>query len=196
MLGPDGVPILDARYEKICELLSKLAPASITELGGNMGVFSLAMWMRGVAPHITCSDSDPAAVESAYSLFKRFARGHCTAAMIDFFEDCRSIRVPTVSERYRADTVVALALTHHLILTRGIQGELLMQRIADFCERHAVVEFMPMGLWNGKEGPPVPPWYTLDWFRKYFLDHFELLHEEELAPNRVVLIGRKRSKAE
>lgn len=189
----DGGPVLNARLQRLCELVTELKPGSILELGGNMGAFSLALQTRGVASQITCTDADEGAVENAYRLFKRHGGGVCTAAVVDVLRECRSVKVPSFSERYRAEVVVALALTHHLILSQGVQGELLMRRIAAFCTRYSVVEFMPLGLSDGTPTSPVPPvWYTLDWFRQHFLAQFDLLREERLEENRVVLVGRKR----
>ena len=156
-----------------------------------MGIFSLALRMSKIARKVVCTDRDEAAIEYAYNLFKKRPED-CTAAIIDFLEENRSIKVPSVAERYRADVVVALALTHHLILSHGVGVTLLMRRIAAFCTRYAVVEFMPLGLWDGHSAPPVPAWYSLDWFRRHFLMHFDLLCEEKLGDNRILLVGRKR----
>ncbi len=191
---PSGVPRLDRRLQRVCNLLGDLKPESVLEIGGNMGCFSLALWLSGVARHVTCTDYDADAVESAYELFKRRGEGHCTAALVGFVEECRSIKVPSVAERYCADAVVALAITHHLILSRGVQGEVLMRRMASFCRRYSVIEFMPLGLWDGTPRSAMPPsWYTIDWFRRHFLAEFDLLHEEQLERNRIVLVGRKRA---
>jgi hypothetical protein len=189
-----GVPRLDHRLQRVCDLVSDLKPESVLEIGGNMGCFSLALSLRGVAPRVICTDYDGDAVESAYELFGRHGEGRCTAALVSFLEECQSIKVPSVAERYCADAVVALAITHHLVLSQGVQGEVLMRRMASFCKRYAVVEFMPLGLWDGTPRSPTPPsWYTIDWFRRHFLEEFDLLHEEQLERNRIVLVGRKRA---
>ncbi len=192
LLSDDGLPKLDVRYERICEILAGLKIESAVELGGNMGVLSLALHLRGIARQITCTDSDENAVEKAYELFGRFAQGGCTAAIVDLISNNRSIKVPAVSERLRSDAVVALALTHHLILSQGLSCQMLMQRISDFCTQYALIEFMPLGLWNGRDAPETPSWYTVDWFRHHFLASFDPVLEEQLEANRILFVGKKR----
>jgi hypothetical protein len=187
---------LAPRYQRILDLLSELKPSSVVEIAGNMGRVSLAIYLKGIAKRVTCTDYDEGAVEAAYELFKHRGNGNCLAARINFAEDNRSIKIPDVASRYKSDAVVALAVTHHLILTQGLQGDLLMKRFADFCDRFALIEFMPWGLWdNINRGPipSVPSWYTADWFRAHFVKRFDLLKEETVSDNRVVFVGRKRS---
>ncbi len=51
---------------------------------------------------------------------------------------------------------------------------------------------MPLGLWDGKQAPPVPAWYNRDWVRTAFMREFELTHEEQLEENRVLFCGTLR----
>jgi hypothetical protein len=58
-----------------------------------------------------------------------------------------------------------------------------------------LIEFMPLGLFDGTSTPPIPSWYSVDWFRSNFAKQFELLQEETLEENRILFVGRLRGKA-
>jgi hypothetical protein len=61
-----------------------------------------------------------------------------------------------------------------------------------FSSEYVFIEFMPLGLWNGKSSPAVPDWYTMEWFTKNFEAFFELIEMTEIEQNRVLFIGRKK----
>jgi hypothetical protein len=67
-----------------------------------------------------------------------------------------------------------------------------LRNIAAFSRAHVFIEFMPLGLWDGRQAPPVPEWYTLDWFRQAFVQEFEPWHEEAVEENRHLFCGRLR----
>ena len=48
---------------------------------------------------------------------------------------------------------------------------------------------MPKGLLSLYGVPPLPPWYTREWFKKSFEKYFRLLHNETLEINRELFIG-------
>jgi hypothetical protein len=63
-----------------------------------------------------------------------------------------------------------------------------MERLTN---KYVIVEFMPLGLYSGEENvtPTLPDFYTLDWFKGVFSDHFTYIHDEKLEKNRHVFIG-------
>ena len=58
--------------------------------------------------------------------------------------------------------------------------------------KYVVVEFMPLGLYFGDMDniPPVPEYYTLEWFRNSFSERFEHMLDEEVAINRHLFVGK------
>jgi hypothetical protein len=86
--------------------------------------------------------------------------------------------------------VLVLAVSHHLLLGQRIPIEHMLSVIAAYARRVVFIEFMPLGLWNGRDAPPpVPDWYTPEWFRNAFAQQFELVHEERLDVNRLLFCG-------
>jgi hypothetical protein len=87
-----------------------------------------------------------------------------------------------------ADVVIALALTHHLLLTQGYRLDAVVERIAAYGQRHMVIEFMPKGLWDGSSGPPVPSWYNQEWFAAGLARAGRIVLCEKLEENRVAFL--------
>ncbi len=71
-------------------------------------------------------------------------------------------------KRLQSDVVLALAVTHHLLLVQKIPVARILKTIGAYSRRLVFVEFMPLGLWDGRTAPPVPAGYTIDWFRRNF----------------------------
>ena len=99
-----------------------------------------------------------------------------------------------LEERIDADIVMALAVTHHLILTQDVGLAHIFNVLASLTRRYVVVEFMPLGLYAGdlENIPAVPDYYTLDWFRNAFSEKFEHLLDEKVAVNRHLFVGKIR----
>lgn len=69
------------------------------------------------------------------------------------------------AQRLGADIVIALAVTHHLILTQKVKLDTIVELLYSYSKRYVIVEFMPLGLWSeGATDVEVPDWYNLDWF--------------------------------
>ncbi len=96
-------------------------------------------------------------------------------------------------QRYKSDVVVALAVTHHLILTQKAKLTTIMELLSGFTKRFLVVEFMPLGLWSeANNDSKVPEWYTLEWFIEGVGRFFEIISVEEVGKNRVCILAEKR----
>ncbi len=197
--GPGGVwsdyqavgaeSVATPRFDRIVELLRRFNVSSVVELGGNQGWLSERLLGENVVRSAICTDADELAVDRGYERARRTG-GRMHTAVVNFV-------VPMINpnggdwpeKRFRSDAVLALAVTHHLLLSQGMPVERILQNIAGYARRVAFVEFMPLGLSDGRTAPPVPDWYTLDWFREAFGREFKIVHEEVLAPNRILFCG-------
>ena len=56
-------------------------------------------------------------------------------------------------------------------------------------KKYIIVEFMPLGLWNGETAPELPEWYTLDWFLDNLKKYFNILKIEQTEINRIAILG-------
>src|SRR5690606_22761135 len=125
-----------------------------------------------------CSDYDENAVDLMYSMNK--GNESLSPVLMNFlFPNTTSFTFPP-KDRFQSDLVVALAVTHHILLTQNIPVEFLLASLKGLTKKYIAVEFMPLGLWDGKVSRPIPEWYNVEWFRKTFNTEFKLLLEEQL----------------
>jgi hypothetical protein len=98
------------------------------------------------------------------------------------------------SERIKADLVIALAVTHHLLLTQHYSLNFIFKKINELANKYVIIEFMPLGLYGGdlNKIPKVPEYYNVEWFKNRFSLHFILIEEKIIELNRHVFIGKKK----
>jgi hypothetical protein len=177
---------LTPRFRRIIDMVSGLKARDAFEVAGNQGALSEALLQHGAVSSVICSDNDEHAVDAMYLRMKTRGRRGITPlvhnAMMPDPIRCQGAR------DLSADVVIALALTHHLLLTQGYRLDAVIDRIAAFGRRHMIIEFMPRGLWNGTSGPPVPSWYTQEWFAAGIERSGKILLQEKLEENRVVFL--------
>jgi hypothetical protein len=169
-----------------------LGSTSVVELAGNQGFLSLLLASRRQITRIICTDCDSDVINKLYSYCRRVAgteNNIIHPAVLDFMiSESNSGTIPP-AERFRADLVTALAITHHLTLRQNLPLREVIRAIASYTNRFALVEFMPLGLWDGWEAPPLPDWYGPDWFRVGFGEFFDILGVEQIETNRVLYLG-------
>jgi len=175
------------RFKIINDIISeKCSDArSILDIAGNSG--QLAVYLNLIKKYETTFvvDNDEHALTKGYSFFKK---NHIPINTV--WTNCIFMpNFPLDSKRLKSDIVFALAITHHLILRQHIPLQLIFERIKKLSNKYVVIEFMPLGLWDGNSSPETPQWYTIEWFHNLFLNHFDLLHIQETETNRVLFLG-------
>lgn len=187
----NGRTIPSDRFLRIVQILKELDIefSTILDLAGNQGAFTDLLQSSFQLSRILLSDYDENAIDRVYLELK----GRDSLVQLYLFNFMLPVKVEDLGD-LRADIVFALAITHHLTLTQHYSLFSVFSRISQLTNRFAVVEFMPLGLWDGNNGTSidVPGWYTLEFFRDEFLKHFIVLHEEKVEANRIVFVGKKR----
>jgi len=190
----DGKLNSTTRFNRIVEIVHSLNCKSSVELAANQGLLSLLLTIRSQVEKIACLDYDAHAINCLYNYLRQHFQlptgKAIELAVVDFMIPETNFFTEPPAKRFRSDIVLALAVTHHLILSQGFQLRDVMRTVAGYTNRFALVEFMPLGLWDGKDAPPLPSWYNLDWFQRSFSEFFDLLQVEELETNRVLHVGR------
>ena len=188
-----------ARFNRIVEIIQSLDCDSVVELAGNRGLLSLLLYEKTSVQSILSTDND----SNATNLFHLDCRSLgapsdkiMQSAVLNFMVPELNFYTVPPPDRFRADIVTALAITHHLILTQNFDVKEILRTIAGYTRRFALVEFMPLGLWNGETAPPLPEWYTLEWFQQAFKEWFELVSVEQVEANRVLHLGRLRTNSD
>lgn len=182
---------ISERFEEIVKIIKKLDSInSVLDLAGNEGYFSIILSQETNINKIIISDNDENAIDSAFNSIKKLGISNITPVLLNFMF---TVDLLGTAKRYRSDLVIALAITHHLILSNHYSLSSIFERLSIFSNKYVIVEFMPMGLWaiGTATIPKIPDWYNLQWFRDNFLIYFELIEEKKLEENRIVFCGKK-----
>lgn len=190
-LDPSGSAGLSPRFARIVAKVQDLAVDSVMEIAGNQGALCRQLAASGRLKRVVCTDSDAYALDKGYRAARRDGLGVTWAILDPFSHETGQLEIAP-QERFRADAVIALALTHHLVLTQNLPLAHVLDVFAQYARRYVLVEFMPAGLHDGMAAPALPGWYTEDWFRAEFGQRFEILERAQLEPNRVLYVGRLR----
>ena len=136
---------LHHKRELVSEFLDKINPESVWDLGANVGMFSRIASDKGI--QTISFDIDPAAVEKNYLECVRKGETNILPLLLDLTNPSPNIgwenqERASLFERGPADTVLALALIHHL----AISNNLPLNKIASFLSKicnSLIIEFVP-----------------------------------------------------
>jgi hypothetical protein len=189
----NGSIVSTPRFNRILEIIRSLDCESVIELAGNQGLLTLLIAEKTQVGKVVCTDYSSSAINRFYhhsrsradKLHSRSLHG----AVLNFMLPEMAFGESPPPERLRSDLVIALAVTHHLVLSQNFPLREVLRTMAGYTRRFAMVEFMPMGLWNGHTAPPVPGWYTQDWFHRIFAEFFDSITVEKLEENRILFVG-------
>lgn len=125
--------------------LDKLRPESVWDLGANEGTFSRIASRRGIAT--VAFDIDPVAVEKNYRQCRAERERNLLPLLCDLTNPVPGIgwqnreRLAFL-DRGPADTVLALALVHHLAISNNLPFDKIASFFADCCAS-LIIEFIP-----------------------------------------------------
>ena len=174
------------RFDQLCEMLQNIGLKTSIEVGGNQGLFSNMLVERGIVERALCSDYDGGAIDKAF--ITRRGKGAVYYASFNIM-DTIEMGWMRRAERFKSDIVIVLALSHHLVLAQKVRLQSLFKILTEYTNRYILIEFMPLGLWDGKSAVKVPEWYTLEWFKKEMSTWFEIIQTVQTERNRIALLG-------
>lgn len=189
----DGCVKLSARLEWVREKVKTLKVETIIEFAGNQGVLSREIAKIPGVKSIICSDYDENAVNALVNngeIEKLFP------ACFDFMSDAKEGLSGERAFRFKSDLVIALAVTHHLLLTQKYSIESLVWTLARYSLKYIIIEYMPLGLWDGKSAPVLPDWYSEGWFIEALSKHFKIIDRVQLEENRIAFVGERLKSSE
>jgi ribosomal protein L11 methylase PrmA len=175
------------------QVVARMKPASIWDLGGNDGRFSRSIC--DLAAEVVCLDIDPAAVSINYRACKQDGITNLTPLVFDCCNPSPSIGFanrerPSLLERGRPDLAMALALIHHLAISNNVPLPDIARFLAGL-SGHLIIEFV------GKNDSQVQRLlanrrdvfddYSEDGFRSAFGEAFEILERHPIADTQRVL---------
>lgn len=183
------------RFNIVLKLLEKYNISDVHEIGGNQGILAAEIGKK--IPRVICSDYDEVAVDFMFRKAKENSFNY-TPLLLDvlhpIYQSFPNTTIFSPQQRFSAQAVIALALSHHLILGQKAPIELILKSLSSYSKEYLFIEFMPKGI--DKSG--VPDWYNLDWFRDHFKNFFELKEEIKTVKDgsRILLVGKKKKVSE
>jgi hypothetical protein len=127
------------------QFISEIKPNNVWDLGANTGLFSRISSDKGV-PTIS-SDIDPAAVEINYKTVVEKGEKNILPLLVDWTNPSPAIGWKNMERdsfisRGPTDTVLALALVHHLAISNNLPLETLAEFFSSICNS-LIIEFIP-----------------------------------------------------
>lgn len=136
---------MSEKAKLVGEYLRSVAPKTVWDLGANTGVFSHIAADGGA--ETVSFDIDPAAVDRHYQFLKSTSKASLLPLVLDLTNPTSGYgwagtERSSVAGRGPADTVMALALIHHLALSNNVP----LAKIAEYfatLSRTLIIEFVP-----------------------------------------------------
>lgn len=188
-----------AKARLVAGFVAETEGSSLWDLGANTGVYSRIAADAG--KRVLAFDIDPAAAERNYRQVRAEGRTDILPLILDVANPSPGIgwagrERRSLLERADPDVVLALALVHHLAISRNVPLPMVLGLFADLAP-WAIVEFVP------KEDAMVRRLlasrrdvfadYTLDGFRSSANERFEVAHETPIEDSlRVLFLLRRR----
>jgi hypothetical protein len=178
------------KEDMVRELVARLEPLKVWDLGANMGLFSRIVSDKA---DITLSiDSDHSCVERNYLECRETGRKGILPLMIDLTNPTpgigwRNMERKSLVERGPADVALALALIHHLAISNNVPFDRLADFFADMCNA-LVIEFIPKDdskvQWLLSSREDIFDDYTQKEFEKQFSRRFDITDSRAISSTR------------
>jgi hypothetical protein len=190
---------LEKKESVVKSYLNRISPKKVLDWGANDGKFSeiAAHYAHNV---ISC-DNDTACVELNYLRIKQEGITNITPLVIDIANPEPAIgwnnqERPRVLELIQSDTIMALALIHHIRISNNTPICMIASFFSQYCQ-NLIIEFVPKSddkvktlLQNRLD---IFDDYDLESFEAIFSTYFSIIEKHELMPtNRVLYLMHKK----
>jgi hypothetical protein len=194
-----GETYLQAKNELVLKFANAATFETVTDLGANDGYFS--MLLKDKAKLIIAADADSNCINEFYLQLKKAGIKNIMPVVNELNNPSPAIgwnneEREKLSDRIKADLVMALALVHHLAIALNVPLPFIARWLAPMCS-YLIIEFVP------KSDPKVKQLlknredifdsYSLEDFKKVFSADFEILKEERVGgTDRTLFLMKKR----
>lgn len=171
---------IQEKKDVVSEFLDRLHPRVVWDIGANTGLFSRVAADKGI--RTISFDVDPACVEKNYLDVKKDSEQALLPLLLDLTNPSPGLgwqhhERMSILQRGPADTVLALALVHHLAISNNLPLDLIAEFFAK-AGRTLIIEFVPKSdsqvqrLLSTRED--IFPDYTQQCFETSFQKHFRI----------------------
>ena len=178
---------LEEKIKQVASYLDYLNPATVWDLGANTGVFSRIASDRGI--NTLSMDIDPGCVEINYLQTLKNGEKNLLPIWVDLNNPSPGIgwenkERMSLQERGPAETILALALIHHLAISNNVPLIRLASFFGNNCQS-LIIEFVPKSdsmvqkLLSSRKD--IFPDYTQEAFENEFLKFFDIVKSEAVG---------------
>jgi hypothetical protein len=163
-------------------VFKELQPRTVLDLAGNLGWYARLAALEGA--EVISADIDETCVNRLYRGL-RHENARVLPLVLDLNDPSPGYGVdnhwfPPATERLQSDLVLALAVTHHLVLAGFRLGfDQVVRSLASFTRRALLVEFVPLDSedcpYDRNSRPDANGWYDLDHFIRALRPEFRSL---------------------
>jgi hypothetical protein len=189
---------LTRKKEYVQEVVRRIKPGTVWDLGGNVGEFSLIAAAEGA--FVVSIDSDPSCTEYLYQVRKKEpSLGKVLPLTMNLANPSPGLgwdsreRV-SLHDRGPADLVLVLALVHHLVLSSQVPLPL----VAEWLSRisgYLLVEFVPPNDPMARRllsSGTLHHQYSRELFEESFRRFFDFTDKVQLENERILFLGKRK----
>ncbi len=184
----------NAKQHNVHEVLLRLRPRSVLDIGCNCGWYSQLAASLGSA--VIAVDYDEICVDHLYKQAKA-TNARINTVVMDLLKPSADLSsylraFAPAPQRFKSDMVLALAIVHHLAFGRGYDFERIAATLDAFVRKYLVVEFVPTGANERDSESEIHTWYTIENFEKALGRYYRTVERRPSDPNsRILLICEK-----
>lgn len=168
----------DNKQVTVRRILDEIRPATVTDIGCNVGGYSILAAYNGA--RVVSFDIDDDSIELLYQLAKE-RQLNIHPLILDVLNPSpglgwRGLQFVPAITRFRSEMAFALALVHHLAITQRQTFERIVAALSDFTDKWLLTEFIPLTDPRVVEITATTQrdlsWYTLNRFLEVLLKVF------------------------
>ncbi|HLK27450.1 MAG TPA: hypothetical protein VKT28_02630 [Puia sp.] len=190
---------LDAKEKVFRDFVSDINDGRTMDVGCNDGYFSKILAEKN--SNVIAVDFDSQCVNKLYLDIKAGSVKGILPFCIDLTNPSPAVGFnhserQSFAERAKADTVTALALIHHIVLSKNVPFSDVAKMFSDITKKHLVIEFVPISdeksqqLVANKTTYHKP--YDPDAFENHFLQYFEIERKQIISGTERILYRLKK----
>lgn len=184
-----------AKHHAVARIVDELRPATVLDIGSNSGWYALYAASRGAK--VVAFDNDATCINEL------FVRARALAAdvqplVLSFVNPSPRYGsgegfMAAAADRLGADTVLALALVHHLVFRMHLTFPQIAAGLAAYTKKHLIVEFPPADDLHVRQWMSARyAWYTLENLRVALQPYYARIHivASDPAPRMILVCSR------